>query len=82
MNFGGNLYRFRVIKNDTVKEISSALGVSEGIYLSWESGEQEPELNELCLLAEYFMVTVDNMLNTAFDYKEYLHLLRVHGLVL
>ena len=80
MNFGRNLHRLREIKKDTVATVSSALGISEATYLSWETGEIEPELNELCLLAEYFMITVDNMLNTAFDYKGYLHLLRVHGL--
>ncbi len=43
--------------------------------------EKEPELNELCLLADYFMITVDNILDAAFDYTNYLRLVKAKGLL-
>ena len=81
MYFERNLKRLRVIKNDSIENVSSAVGVSEATYASWESGEKEPELNELCLLADYFMITVDNILDAAFDYTNYLRLVRAKGLL-
>jgi len=81
MYFERNLKRLRVIKNDSIENVSSAVGVSEATYNSWESGEKEPELNELCSLAEYFMITVDNMLDAAFDYTNYLRLVKAKGLL-
>ncbi|WP_407396663.1 helix-turn-helix domain-containing protein [Anaerovibrio sp.] len=81
MNFGRNLKRLRQIKNATVLDVSVAVGVSEENYAAWESGEKEPELNELCLLAEYFIITVDNILDAAFDYTNYLRLLKAKGLL-
>ena len=81
MYFERNLKRLRVIKNDSIENVSSAVGVSEATYASWESGEKEPELNELCLLADYFMITVDNILDAAFDYTNYLRLAKAKGLL-
>ena len=81
MNFSRNLQRLRLIKKEKAADVAADLGISEATYNSWESGEKEPELNELCLLADYFMITVDNILDAAFDYTKYLRLLMAKGLL-
>ena len=81
MIFSRNLKRLRYFKKATVHEVSTAVGVSLETYAAWESGEQEPELNELCSLADYFMITVDNILDAAFDYTNYLCLIKAKGLL-
>ena len=81
MNFSRNLQRLRLIKKEKAADVAADLGISEATYNSWESGEKEPELNELCLLADYFMITVDNILDAAFDYTNYLRLVRAKGLL-
>lgn len=81
MDFSRNLQRLRLIKKESAADVAADLGISEATYTSWESGEKEPELNELCSLAEYFMITVDNMLDAAFDYTNYLRLVKAKGLL-
>ena len=56
MDFSRNLQRLRLIKKESAADVAADLGISEATYNSWESGEKEPELNELCSLAEYFMI--------------------------
>ena len=81
MSFGWNLHRLRELKRDTIFNITSALGINQEKYISWEADEDEPDFSELCQLADYFMITVDNILDAAFDYTNYLCLVRVKGLL-
>lgn len=81
MSFGWNLHRLRELKRDTIFNITSALGINQEKYISWEADEDEPDFSELCQLADYFMITVDNLLNNSFDYKGYLQRLEMYGLM-
>ena len=81
MSFARNLQRLRLIKNATVFEVSSAAGVSEATYTAWESGEKEPWLDKLCLLARFFKLSIDYIVDESFDYEEYLSQLKARGML-
>lgn len=44
------------------KEIASALNISKQSYSNYELGQREPSIETLCLLADYFGVSVDYLL--------------------
>ena len=48
----------------TQKEFAEKLGVSSGAISMWESGMREPELSRIIKLAEYFSVTLDDLILT------------------
>ena len=76
MTFGGNLKRLRLIRGFSVAEISCSIGVEEAVYTGWESGVGEPWLDDLRLLAERFNCPIDVLLDSSFDYKIYIEVLR------
>lgn len=70
-----------MIKGESAADVAAALGVTEKRYHSWEAGEEEPEIDEFCLLAQHFIITTDALLNDTFDYKEYLRIIRLNSLI-
>ncbi|MDR0889899.1 MAG: helix-turn-helix transcriptional regulator [Oscillospiraceae bacterium] len=56
------LERLRKQKNKTKKEIAEYLKLHETTYGKYELGNREPDSKTLCMLADYFEVTVDKLL--------------------
>ena len=52
--FRENLTKERKKRGLTQKELSEALGISDKTYSKWETGENEPDIESLCRLAEYY----------------------------
>ena len=57
-----NLKNLRKVKKATQKEIADFLGVSNSAYSQYETGTREPSLDILTKLADYFNVTIDDIL--------------------
>ena len=57
-----NLKNLRKAKKVTQKEIADFLGVSNSAYSQYETGTREPSLDILTKLADYFGVTIDDIL--------------------
>lgn len=51
-----NLTKERKKRSLTQKELAQALGISDKTYSKWETGENEPDIDALCRLAEYYGV--------------------------
>lgn len=49
-----NLTEARKSRNLTQKQTAEALGISDKTYSKWETGETEPNLEQLCRLAEFY----------------------------
>lgn len=62
-----NLKYLRKVKKVTQKEIADFLGVSNSAYSQYETGTREPSLDILTKLADYFGVTVDDILGRTED---------------
>lgn len=65
-----NLKNLRKAKKVTQKEIADFLGVSNSAYSQYETGTREPSLEILTKLADYFGVTIDDILGRAEDEEQ------------
>ncbi len=57
-----NLLEIREKRNLSQNEVSAAVGISQQCYSRYERGEREADYTTLCKLADYFDVTVDELL--------------------
>ena len=60
--FGEKLRRIRAINNITQEELGEKLGFSKNAIYNWEKGRTEPDLETLKKIAEYFKVSVDELI--------------------
>lgn len=60
--FGGIIYALRKSRYLTQEQLAEQLGVSAVTISKWERNETMPSLELLCKLADYFEVTVDELL--------------------
>ena len=44
------------------KDLASLLNLSEAAISQYESGRREPDIQTLCLLVDYFKITVDELI--------------------
>lgn len=56
------LFELRKAKNLLQKDVAQACGMSTRAYGSYEADEREPSLSALNMLADFFGVTVDELL--------------------
>ena len=64
-NFGKNLKLLRQEKQLSQRELGKHLGVINQTISFWEIGAREPDLDTLVKIANYFNVTVDELLDNA-----------------
>ncbi len=60
-NFKDNLKTLRQEKKLGQVELAKILGVSKGIISLWENGLREPNLYSLIVLAQFFNVSIDEL---------------------
>ena len=65
--FGKKLRDLRTEKGISQRELGNALGFCNQTVRFWESGQREPDLDSLVLIARYFDVSTDYLLGLA-DY--------------
>ena len=65
LTIGENIKRKRLEKELTQEEIASHLGVSFQTVSKWERGEGYPDIEMLPVLANYFSVSVDELLGVS-----------------
>lgn len=56
-----NLKKLRTISKKTQDDIASYLGVTRQAYGNYENGVREPELDAVIKLADYYGVTLDEL---------------------
>lgn len=67
MNFGENLRRLRKAKDIKQEALAEAMNVSRQTVSKWENGTAMPDFKKLNALAEYFGVTMDELLGFSDD---------------
>jgi len=60
--FAQKLKQLRADKSINQIQLAQAIGVSQGTVGKWETGMRLPDADMLVKLADYFSVTVDNLL--------------------
>lgn len=66
-SFNINLKSLRTAKKVFQKDLSDLLGVTVRQYQRYESGEQEPNIDGLIALADYFDVSIDYLVGRSDD---------------
>ena len=69
MNLGNKIQELRKLKNVTQEELAAELGVTAAAVSKWEHNYTMPDLLMLCALADFFVVTTDELLGRAKEYK-------------
>lgn len=62
MNLGSTILELRKRNNITQDELAAELGVTAAAVSKWENGYTLPDILMLCALADYFVVTTDELL--------------------
>lgn len=62
MILGSKILELRRQKNVTQEELAAELGVTAAAVSKWENGYTLPDILMLCVLADYFAVTTDELL--------------------
>lgn len=56
------LKELRKAKNLTQADVCAAIGISTQVFSRYERGEHEPDYKTLCKIADFFDVTLDELL--------------------
>ncbi|AWN66479.1 XRE family transcriptional regulator [Lactococcus lactis subsp. lactis] len=62
MNFGQKLKKLREDRNLKQSDIAEILGIKQSSYVTWEQKETNPTLELLTKIAEYYNISLDNLL--------------------
>ena len=62
MNFCDRLKNAREDRDISQQEMADLLNITQSNYSKIETGIQEPSLNQLMIIAEYFNLTIDELL--------------------
>ncbi|WP_333888258.1 helix-turn-helix domain-containing protein [Clostridium sp.] len=65
MSVSTNLKKLRTEKGLTQDELSKELNINRATYAHYETGRREPDIETLKLLAKYFNVSLDYLLDGA-----------------
>ena len=68
MNFANRLKQLRLSNNFTLKEVSSAIGMSLMAYAHYEHGDREPSIETLKKICDFFDVPADYLIGRAESY--------------
>lgn len=80
--FRHNLKSFREQKGVSQKKLADIFGVTQQAVAKWENGKAEPDTETLKKLAEYFKVSLDELLGLEFpksDNLTYPHTQAAHA---
>ena len=70
LSLGENIKRKRIERNLTQEEVASHLGISSQSVSKWERGEGYPDIEMLPPIANYFNISVDELLGMSNAEKE------------
>ena len=63
MGFSENLKNLRKANKLDQNKLANAINVSSKTISHWETGYTEPSINQLIMLANYFDVTIDDLVD-------------------
>jgi transcriptional regulator with XRE-family HTH domain len=63
MFLGKNIKNLRRFKNIDQEKLANAIGVKRATIANYENGTREPSIDKICLIANYFQLTIDDLVN-------------------
>ena len=70
MQVGLNIKIKRIGRGYTQEEIADAIGVARSTYTRYESDKRLPDIYKLCALADYFDVSLDELVGREWHSKK------------
>ena len=70
LSIGENIRRRRIERNLTQEEVAAHLGVSSQSVSKWERGDGYPDIEMLPSIANYFSVSIDELMGTSAPEKK------------
>lgn len=67
MNLAGNIANFRKDRGLTQAQLAEALNMTSAAVSKWETGAAVPDLDTLVALADYFRVSMDDLLGRTLE---------------
>lgn len=61
--FSQNLKKLRTRRDLKQSDVAKAIGTTQKQVSKWETGNLEPDIRSLCLLADYFGVSIDYLVD-------------------
>lgn len=62
-NFANNLVRLRKMKNLNQNDLASVFNYSNKSISKWETGETIPDISVLKMIADYFQISIDELIS-------------------
>lgn len=62
INFGEEIKFQRIKRNKTLKEVEKDTGISNSNLSRWESGKVLPSINFCVILADYYSISLDELI--------------------
>lgn len=69
LNFGEELKFQRIKRNKTLKEVEKDTGISNSNLSRWECGKVLPNINFCVTLADYYGISLDELIGRDFESK-------------
>lgn len=66
MNIGEEIKSIRISKGITQKQLSKATNISQQAISSWETNEKEPTITNCIKLADYYNISLDELVGRDF----------------
>ena len=70
MTFSEHLYQLRVLNRLSQREVAEMMGVNTLTYQRYEYGDREPTLSKLIKLADFYKLSLDDLVCREIDSKE------------
>ena len=68
MELKNNIKRLRLEKKNTQTELAKQLNTTLKTVSHWETGYTEPSVSQLIMLADFFNVSLDELVGRDFDF--------------
>jgi len=66
INYGKELKYHRIVKNKSLRDVEKDTGISDTNLSRWENGKVLPNINFCVILANYYEISLDELIGRDF----------------
>ncbi len=69
INYGKELKYHRIVRNKSLRDVEKDTGISDTNLSRWENGKVLPNINFCVILADYYEISLDELIGRDTYYK-------------
>ena len=69
MNYGKELKYHRIVRNKSLRDVEKDTGISDTNLSRWENGKVLPNIDFCVILADYYEISLDELIGRDTYYK-------------